>query len=390
MDARSASDGSTFPVTFSYYRSYVYTLSMKLLIATGLYPPDIGGPATYSKIIHDELTARGHAVRVVSFGSVRSFPKGIRHVFYFSNLLVRAIGVDTIYAQDPVSVGLPAMVAAKILRKKFVVKIVGDYAWEQGVLRFGISEPLDEFSKKKNTYPAFIKMLKKIETYVTNSAHKIIVPSAYLKTIVSNWGVQPEKISIIYNSFTPPKEIPDEEEKNNEILIVSAGRLVPWKGFQELVSFIPNIVALNENIRLVIAGDGPLREELVQQINNNMLNRYVRLVGKLSQDELYKLILRSKVFVFNTKYEGLSHQLLEVMYLKTPIITTAIGGNTELIENNVSGVLVEPDNKEEIVSAIQKIISDESFAKQISEQAFLKTKEFTREKMVNGLIHELT
>ena len=59
----------------------------KILIATGIFPPDIGGPATYSKLLLDELSNRGLAVKVVSFGAVRHLPKIIRHFVYFFKIL---------------------------------------------------------------------------------------------------------------------------------------------------------------------------------------------------------------------------------------------------------------------------------------------------------------
>ncbi len=82
---------------------------MKILIATGIYPPDIGGPATYSKLLKDELPGRGIDVQVLSFGQVRHLPKIIRHFSYLLKILKLGRGVDVIYAQDPVSVGFPAL-----------------------------------------------------------------------------------------------------------------------------------------------------------------------------------------------------------------------------------------------------------------------------------------
>ena len=102
-----------------------------VLVTTGIFPPDIGGPATYSKLLLDELPKHGLDISVLSFGEVRHLPKIIRHISYFFKVLRRGKGVDIIYAQDPVSVGLPSVVASKILRKKFLLKVVGDYAWEQ-------------------------------------------------------------------------------------------------------------------------------------------------------------------------------------------------------------------------------------------------------------------
>src|SRR3989344_1930156 len=118
---------------------------MKLVIATPLYPPEIGGPATYAEILMRELPKRGVEVELVKFSDVRHLPKIIRHYFYYRRVLEAARGADAVFALDPVSTGLPAMRAAKKAGKPFAVKIVGDYAWEQGVQRFGVTLDLDEF-----------------------------------------------------------------------------------------------------------------------------------------------------------------------------------------------------------------------------------------------------
>ena len=119
-----------------------------LIIATGIYPPQIGGPATYSKLLHDELPKRGWEVDVVNFGDVLNYIWGFRHIVYMYRLFNKIKKSSILYAQDPVSVGLPVFLISKIMRCNFVLKIVGDYAWEQGKQRFGVLDDLDTFSKK--------------------------------------------------------------------------------------------------------------------------------------------------------------------------------------------------------------------------------------------------
>src|SRR3989338_1641940 len=118
---------------------------MKLVIATPLYPPEIGGPATYSRLLEEGLPMKGIEVELVKFSEVRHLQKLIRHYVYYRRVLKAARGADAVLALDPVSVGLPAMWAAKRAKKPFVVKIVGDYAWEQGRQRFGVEAELDDF-----------------------------------------------------------------------------------------------------------------------------------------------------------------------------------------------------------------------------------------------------
>src|SRR3989344_4554547 len=95
---------------------------MKVLIATPLYPPQIGGPAKYAQALSEWLPNVGHEAPVLSYGWVeRHLPSGVRHLWYFLRLLPQVFGVDAVFALDTWSVGLPALIAAKLARKKLLV-----------------------------------------------------------------------------------------------------------------------------------------------------------------------------------------------------------------------------------------------------------------------------
>lgn len=161
---------------------------MKLVLATPLYPPDIGGPATYAKELVDGLPAKGIEVKSVKFSDVREWPRLLRHYLYLRKVLRAARDADAILALDPASAGLPAMKAAARAGKPFFVKIVGDYAWEQGRQRFGVTQELDEFIRTPQE-SFFVRRLQGIQTRVAAAATRVIVPSEYLKGMVTAWGV---------------------------------------------------------------------------------------------------------------------------------------------------------------------------------------------------------
>ncbi|MDO8560385.1 MAG: glycosyltransferase family 4 protein, partial [bacterium] len=116
----------------------------RLLIAAEIFPPAIGGPATYAATLARELPARGWEVTVVCYADqvVGEYPDPViavprrggpvaRYWRYFFTIWKTAKHFRAVYAQGPVSSGLPALVVAKLRRKKLVVKVTGDYAWEQ-------------------------------------------------------------------------------------------------------------------------------------------------------------------------------------------------------------------------------------------------------------------
>lgn len=367
----------------------------KILIATGIFPPDIGGPATYSKLLLDKLPERGFEVVVVNFGEVRPLPKIIRHFAYFLKVLSRARGCDIIYAQDPVSVGLPAMLVAKILHKKFYLKIVGDYAWEQGVQRAGVTDDLDTFSREYAKYSFFVRFLKRVEHRVALLSDMIITPSNYLKGIVTNWGVSAEKITVIYNGFNAPVLIPDKATLRKKLNIegyslISIGRLVPWKGFEMLIETIPALAREIPSVHLFIAGSGPDDAMLKKKVTELNLGERVTFLGKLPQEKLFAYIKASDVFVLNTSYEGFSHQLLEVMALGTPVITTPAGGNIEIIKDHQSGILVPYNDRALFENAIVELHATTELADTLAQAAQKRVKEFSDERMLDATVRLLS
>lgn len=367
---------------------------MKILIATGIYPPSIGGPATYSKILFEELPGQGVDVLVLSFDEVRHLPKIISHIAYFFKMLARGTSCDIIYALDPISVGVPALCASLILGKKFFLRIAGDYAWEQGVQRFGVTHMLDDFVKKPGSaYVLQVRFLRFVECFVARHARQVIVPSEYLKKIVLRWGIPQNKISVINNAFEgiSPAQI---GEKSKIMLsgktIVSAGRLVPWKGFLALVETMVELVKKFPDLKLYIIGDGPEREGIERRMRQLELERNVYLVGKVPQATLFEYMREASVFAQNTGYEGFPHQILEALSLGVPVVTTDIGGNKEMMKNDENGLLVPYNDKHALASAIERILRDEGLAEKFRSNGRATVAKFTKERMVSSLVKILT
>lgn len=299
---------------------------MRLVVATPLYPPDLGGPATYTTFLERELPSRGITLEVVSFADVRHLPKLLSHFVYYRNVLKALRRSDAVLALDPVSVGLPAMKAAQKLKKPLFVKIVGDYAWEQGRQRFGVTASLDEFVKTPQS-SSFVRFLQKTQTAVAAYAKHVIVPSEYLKTIVTAWGIAAEKISVIYN-VPDTSEIGEERAFNlSAPRVVTVARLVPWKGIEGLIHAVAKARVHIPSLSLLIIGDGPDRRALEAHADSVLKEGYV-FTGALAHKDTLAAMRSSDIFVLNTSYEGFSHVLLEAAALNIPIVTTPSGGES--------------------------------------------------------------
>src|SRR3989338_5734283 len=177
----------------------------KILITTGIFPPDIGGPASYAMTLGRNAT-KEQQITVVTYSSRfsypsdkelpfkvvrvwRKWPKGLRHLIYFFRVFNEAKRNDVILSLNAVSAGVPALRAAKMRKKKFYVKIVGDYAWEMAVNRKNSSLLINDF--QDSVKKGFIKTLSKLQRKVCIKADGVIVPSEYLAGMVKKWGVQP-------------------------------------------------------------------------------------------------------------------------------------------------------------------------------------------------------
>ena len=363
----------------------------RVTVATGLFPPDIGGPATYSKILADELQAQGVGVKIAYFGAVRHLPRIIRHGAYFVRTLFMAYGSDVIFAQDPVSVGLPSLGVARSSRKKFVLKVVGDYAWEQYVnqesgIRNQEYDTIETFQNKR--YNFFTEVRRAVQKFVAQSADRVIVPSRYLAGIVAGWGIAPEKIEVIYNACEIPRALPAREDARASLglsgtVIISAGRLVPWKGFSVLIDAVADMKEEIPDVSLVIAGSGPEENNIRQKIAARGIAPRVRLAGAISREMLLSYFAAGDVFVLNSGYEGLSHTLLEAVAVGLPVIASRIGGNPEVIGDDARGTLIEYNNLEQLKAAIRKTVAKTPMAAPIHDWPY------TKERMIKETVQAL-
>ena len=379
----------------------------KILIASGIYPPDIGGPANYVRILERELPGQGYELKVVTYADGKSVKEIInnkidvyrisrdqnivfRYLKYFYQVLKLSFWADLVYAQGPVSEGLPVFFTCLISQKKYILKIVGDRAWESGKQSGEVKELLDKFYTKR--YGFKIEVMRFWEETVALGAEKVIVPSEFLKSIILEWKIPAEKIKVIYNAVRRA-EVLDEKRELRENLkikgktIISVGRLTSWKGFDMLIEIMPDLLKVNPEFSLLIVGDGPERENLESRIKELNLEDSVKLLGSLEQEKLWKYMKASDLFVLNTGYEGLPHLVIEAMHLRLPVITTNIGGNPEVIRDGENGILVEYNNKKEIEKAIIDLFQDEERIIKMKENALKSLKEkFSRDRMIRDLV----
>lgn len=319
----------------------------RLLITTGIYAPHIGGPATHAALIAKGL-ASDYTVTVLTYSRwMRAVPQPFRFLLFLAMSWRASRNADLTYALSPLGTG----VATACIGKPFIVRVAGDRAWEDAVNKKRTSLLIDDFQKVQHR-----GFKHRLQVWVCKKARAVVVPSEYLASIVAGWGIEQGKIKIVPNAVEHVVAEPLNEIHGK--LIVSIGRLVPWKGFRMLIKLMPQLLEINPFFRLIIIGNGPDMPVLQTMIRNMNLQNKVYLVGKKTSEEAARYLAAAQLFVLNTGYEGFSHTLLEAMAAGVPVITTSAGGNRELIRQGENGFMVKYNDEFNLLEAIKTLSKD--------------------------------
>ena len=350
---------------------------MKLVIATPLYPPEIGGPATDAVSLEKYLPLHGITTAVHPFGPYRHLPKVIRHVAYGWRLFHRAREADGVVALDTVSVGLPSAVATRLACRPLIVRVPGDYAWEQGRQRFGVEDSIDDFQDRR--YGFGVEALRLAQRLVVRGARLVVAPSDYFKTIVAGWGVSTDHLRRLYLGVETDGNIHMPQQAPEGKILFSAGRLVPWKGFAILVDIMKDLPI---EWHLVIAGDGPQRTALERHARERGVASRILFIGSLPHADALGWMRRADAFALNTSFESFSFQIVEAMAAGVPVIATTAGNIPELITDGVEGVLCAPDDAGAFYEAVMSVGEEPEAWKRRTEAARRKAARFSVEASV--------
>lgn len=337
---------------------------MKILITVGIFPPDIGGPASFVPKIAKLLQENGFEVTIICLSNekiVDNESYKIIRILRNQNLMIRWIktifkmisngrNADTIFVN-----GLPmeAYIANLFLRKKLIRKVVGDWAWERGRNKGIIDDSFDEFQKNKHNL--HLEIAKFSRGWTATKADLVITPSVHLKNVVKNWGVSENNLKVIYNGTKIQSKI---TKKENEVLhFITVGRLAPWKNIDKIIQAMAILNEKGFNFIFNIVGSGPLNEKLKILVKELKLENKIFFLGQKNTEELNEIYLDSDIYIQASGYEGLPHVILEAINFNLSIISTPIGGTNEILLDGKNGwVLKLKDKKAPDEFDLQEII----------------------------------
>ncbi len=205
------------------------------------------------------------------------------------------------------------------------------------------------------------KLVAMVGRHFSRSVSEYVCVSKELKTrMMREIGLNDSKTTVIYNGIELPQESQTPYDENgkysDEIIIGSVGRLTPVKNYELLINAFNELRDKYPHCRLEIVGGGESEEGLRRLVNQLSLSDRVVLHGfKLDVSRYYD---RFDIFALTSFYEGLSMSLLEAISRGKPCIVSDVGGNTEIIENDINGLVFESENRNDLISRLSDAIDN--------------------------------
>ncbi|HLX19040.1 MAG TPA: glycosyltransferase family 4 protein [Gaiellaceae bacterium] len=355
---------------------------MKIVVVSGIWPPDVGGPASHAPEVADFLHERGHTVEVVTTASSppeqrayrvgavpRSLPPGVRHLRAAELVRARARHADAVYTTGMFGRSFAGATAAG---KPYVVKLTADPAFERARRRGVVDGDVDAFQNRSGVRIAALRLARDLEL---RRASHVFCPSEYLRALTVSWGVPAARASVLPN---PAPRLPDLAARDelrhsfgmNGTTLAFAGRL----GAQKALDVALDAVAAVDGVTLLIAGDGDERRRLEKRAGPR-----VRFLGPQSRERVLELFRAADASVLSSSWENFPHTVVEALAVGTPVIATDVGGVAEVVHDGENGLLVPAGDAGAFADAIRRYVTDAALAARLRAAAADSVRELDRD-----------
>lgn len=382
---------------------------MNLMMVTPIYPPRIGGPATQSFHLSNKLAQVGHKVTVVTFAekaevkiendnlTVYRLPwsygwgvldKGLRWL-NFPRQFIKLL--NTIKPQVVVchSVSLPMMMAGFICRRRHVprvIKFAGDWVYETLNTK-NLQNELDFKTTYQSSFKA--KLLFKVERWGLKQFNVLWAVSKFRKSNLLALLPQAKNIWLQKNCLTlPPKRT--RASSLDIVKIISASRFVPHKRLEVIIDALCSLSGdVKKRLQVTFIGGGDIN--YAQQIKDYAQQRgildLITFTGIIDDQEKIDLMLNSDIYISASREEGFPNVMIEALGAGLPIISTNVGGVSEIVIEGYNGLLIPVDNIQAMAEAIKKLVTNNNLRQQMSNQALVSTQVYDLDKNLPNFVN---
>jgi glycosyltransferase involved in cell wall biosynthesis len=351
---------------------------VNILIVSGIWPPDVGGPATHAPEVAAFLRSRGHRVEVVTTADappqprgypLRAVPRryrpGVRHVRGTAVVRRRARENDVVYTTG--MFGRSAL-GATLAGRPYVFKLTADPAFERSRRRGLVDGDVDEFQRRRGG--AAVAALRFARNAELRRAAHVFCPSEYLRQLAISWGVEPSHVGVLPNPAPSVPDLPPRDELKrafglNGATIAFAGRLTAQKSLSRAL----DAVGAADGVRLVIAGDGPDRAPLEAHARALGLDDRVRFLGPQPRERVVELFHAADAAILTSSWENFPHTVVEALAVGTPVLAMDAGGVGEVVRDGVNGLLVPAGDTSALADALRRYFADPELRERLRHQA---------------------
>jgi len=361
---------------------------VKILMQQWAYYPWVGGAEIFTQHLAEYMVAKGHQVDIVTgllgqpsieyagwrkeidvingVDIYRVKVPGVKYAGVVAGVLrmfARSLKLEQQNGYDIVHSHIyPAMVCGALSKrnKKLIITLqggdIGEYK-ESGRLIRMMEMPSIVWSLRK------ADLVHCVSTHIAEAARRLgagnvaMVPNGVDTSIFRPLDKHQMRNKLGYNA--------------KEKIIVSTSRLTPKNGMDYLIK----AVAPLGNVKLIIIGEGEQRKRLESLIQDLKMQNRVTLLGALPHQELPRYLAIADAFCRPSVNEGFGISFIESMACRIPTIGTAVGGITDIINNDENGMLVPPEDTRILSRTIKKVIEDGAVARKIAEKGYQTVKE---------------
>jgi glycosyltransferase involved in cell wall biosynthesis len=345
---------------------------MKVLYWAENFWPGIGGVETFSQQLIRAMQARGHTFTVVTSGQssvdgqpeimadvpVWRFPfavaldrRDLRQILTSSNQLnhlLHSVQPDLIhlntigpsaffYLRNPTAIQTPTLLTLHMPLST-------------------VSQPGSLASQVLHTVTHLVAISRAILQAASLAGPSIAARASLIYNALETPPLEPTSLP-----FTPP-------------VLLCAGRLTEQKGFNVAIDAFNHVLTRYPTATLLIAGNGELKADLEHQAIRLGLGERVRFLGRVSHQEIYRLLNQATMMLIPSRYEPFGLVALEAAQMARPVVASRVDGLAEVVVHEETGLLVEPDQSDQLASAILSLLENPTISQRYGRQAQQRAK----------------